>query len=75
MEEEHNPFYHTEFTTVPTPEQSEARRLAEANSMTTEEIEKELRDCGVDVDAFLRRCNDTVDKCYQKALKNLDKGV
>lgn len=68
-----NQFYHTEFTTVPTPEQAEARRLAEANAMTTEEIEKELRDSGIDVDAFLKRCNDTVDKCFQKAMKNLEK--
>ncbi len=66
-----NPFYHTEFTTVPTPEQAEARRLTEAEAMTTDEIKRELRESGVDVDAFLKRCSETLDDCYQKALDAL----
>lgn len=40
------------FTTVPTPEQSEAREIAKSEAMTLDEVSKELRDSGVDVDAF-----------------------
>lgn len=68
-----NQFYHTEFTTVPTPEQAESRRLAESEAMTTDEIERELKSSGVDVEAFLKRCNETLDECYQKALKKLQR--
>ena len=69
-----NQFYHTEFTTVPTPGQADARRLAESEAMTTDEIERELKSSGIDVEAFLKRCNETLDECYQKALKKLQKG-
>ena len=57
------------FTTVPTPEQAEARMIAESEAMTLEEISKTLRESGVDVDAFLMRCKETIDGCYESALK------
>ncbi len=70
-----NQFYHTSSQRFPTPEQAEARRLAESEAMTTDEIKRELKSSGIDVEAFLKRCNETLDECYQKALKQqLQKG-
>jgi hypothetical protein len=60
------------FTTVPTPEQSEARKIAKSEAMTLDEVSKELRDSGVDVDAFLKRCQETIEGCYESALKKSD---
>jgi len=60
------------FTTVPTPEQSEAREIAKSEAMTLDEVSKELRDSGVDVDAFLKRCQETIEGCYESALKKSD---
>lgn len=60
------------FTTVPTPEQAEARAIAKSESMTLDEVSKDLRASGVDVEAFLKRCQETIEGCYESALKKAD---